>query len=219
MHIAAGLESTAPLQVLIRYRGDPNSGTWNSPSWALQAAFDLGAKVGDWRNYYFLLNSGADINREYGDETIALHAVIRGRFDKSAYYDKVLELLKRGYSHDLTDLASSMNISWICGTTVSLSVEQQKAKDDVILVLKGRGVKFPVPPPVERTSGTVTLETDSSLSVWWHGGHSTCGKAVPIKFQIVKPTDPSYKVILKRVGGLKRYQTKDILRQANDPLR
>jgi len=78
---------------------------------AIVIALNQGVGRGKWQSYYALLAKGIDINRVYGPvdrdtpgTTIALHAVMMGRFDK------VIELIERGYRANLGEIAIAMHI-------------------------------------------------------------------------------------------------------------
>jgi ankyrin repeat protein len=69
----------------------------------LEVALVRGIEADKWMAYETLLSLGAVINRSYGeDRTIAEEAAMLGRMDK------VLELLERGYRHNLQSLASTV---------------------------------------------------------------------------------------------------------------
>jgi hypothetical protein len=104
---AAGNRETNILKLLLKYGGDPNVNDGGSNS-ALVRAFSLGVELsrGDehdrsaWDNYYTLLNADANINRDDGTLPIAMAA---GSVNE---WDKVAELLDRGYHLRLSDLAN-----------------------------------------------------------------------------------------------------------------
>lgn len=97
--VAATLEDSRILKVLLKHGGDPNAVSPNSPWTALRLAFSLGVDSGNWTNYELLLEGGADINRVYEEQTIAEFAAALRR------YDKVVDLLRRGYTGRLEMVA------------------------------------------------------------------------------------------------------------------
>lgn len=134
---AASLKDGAYLKLLLRYHGDPNAGEVEGSKSALMAAMEAAFESGDWGNYYALLDGGADINRVYGyGETIATLAALRNE------YDKLIELLERGYTRDLDRI----------GAYVQPDPRRRgeprdppdKSRDRLIEMLKARGVHFPV---------------------------------------------------------------------------
>lgn len=101
--IAAALSHDAILLNLLKAGGDANAHESDTRTLALSYAFSAGVHRDDWRAYYSLLNHGADINLSAdGGPTVARWASSLGRFDK------VGELLDRGYRHDLPALARSV---------------------------------------------------------------------------------------------------------------
>ena len=131
---AASAKNPRILKVLLKYGGDPNAidGQWT----ALRYALTYGVQSGDWTNYYTLLNSGADIERARdGGGTVALDAASLHQFDK------VVELLDRGYSRDLDFLGGMVQ-----GSHTEPGSRQAEWQQKVIQMLEQRGVHFPVPP-------------------------------------------------------------------------
>ena len=98
VYLAATRHDPRVLRVLLQHGGDANAFDANTGMTALQEAFSLGLHGFGWDNYDALL-AKADINRadEHG-WTIATEAAAMGRFDK------VVELLERGYARDLSGL-------------------------------------------------------------------------------------------------------------------
>jgi ankyrin repeat protein len=128
MALAAGGDSPQILELLLKYKGDPNLiGPDNDPL--------LLIATGEFRreNVDLLLKYGADINshRSNGD-TAADFAVGLGRFDIVAH------LLEKGLNYNLQRLAKSVEIR-----AVPPDSEAQKWKSKVIEMLKQRGAKFP----------------------------------------------------------------------------
>jgi hypothetical protein len=96
--IAAALSRDEILRKLLAAGGDANS--YESDTGQLALAY---AHAKDWRAYYTLLEQGADINFGGGKVTpIGEWAEALGQFDKIA------ELLDRGYRKDLPGLAWSL---------------------------------------------------------------------------------------------------------------
>lgn len=105
---------------------------------AIVEAFGQGFDNDNWRNYYLLLDRGIDINHVYGRElpnfrgsTIAQYAAAMGRFDK------IIELIERGYNRDLGELAVAMHSH---KTARELPAWEHKQK--LISILKARGVPY-----------------------------------------------------------------------------
>jgi ankyrin repeat protein len=128
MALAAGGDSPQILELLLKYKGDPNLiGPENDPL--------LFVAVGESRrrNIDLLLQHGADINihRNNGD-TAAVFAASLGDFDLVAHF------LEQGLNYDLQRLARTVEI-----IRVPPNSEAQRWKDKVIAMLKERGAKFP----------------------------------------------------------------------------
>jgi ankyrin repeat protein len=133
---AATSVNSEVLRLLLANGGDPNAddgGQWT----ALRLALMTGVEKHSWDNYYALLNnSKVDLNRKNSaGQTIAEYAVSEGQFDK------VAELLERGYSNDLLSLGGGVQVR-----RVAPADPQYAWKEKVIAILKQRGVQFPVPP-------------------------------------------------------------------------
>jgi hypothetical protein len=134
--IAASMPDSAFLALLLGHGGDPNASYEGDNTTALERAFLRGASEGDWTNYYALLDAGVDINRQHGSNTIAEHVAALN------HYDKVAELLQRGYRHNLPRLALYVQ-------TVQVDVvdpAQVEWAGRVRGMLEERGVRFPVTP-------------------------------------------------------------------------
>ena len=100
----------------------------------------LGMSDDLWDNYYLLLSAGANINQVSDGATVAEFAAALGRFDK------VLELLDRGYNGDLEDLGGLIESRYIPPEDQALL----EARRRVELKLKQLGVHFPIRPGIER---------------------------------------------------------------------
>lgn len=204
---AATFKDPAFLKLLLRYHGDPNATQANSPWTALRLALSLGMNGGGWENYTTLLNAGADINRSYAGFTIADSAAAWGRFDR------VVELLGRGYHGDLNDLGAFVQNGSIDLKSAQFEW-QQKAKS----MLEKRGVKFPVAAGMDRNSGRVEMNENRALTVYWMGGRSRDGASVKASEKTIKSHEAGYDEMIKRVDGLAAYQNKGIPRRPEDPL-
>ena len=139
--LAAGIPNPEILALLLRYGGDPNAVYERSPWTALRVAFALGMQEKGWENYYNLLNAGADINRVHKNETIAEFAASLNQFDK------VMELLERGYTVRVDNLEELVYFA----DDESIGADQVLWKRRVLSVLKDRGAttrsKGTEPPP------------------------------------------------------------------------
>lgn len=138
---AASFEDPAFLATLLRHGGDPNAKYEQDGTTVLQRAFQLGLHGGSWENWEVLLDSGANINAVRGErETIAIFAADLNRFDR------VVELLERGYSHDLTYLGFVVQpLQHETPFPVPpLSPEREEARARAMSILAQRGVRFPV---------------------------------------------------------------------------
>lgn len=127
--IAAREKDVDVLKLLIDHGGDLNR-RFNDDS-PLIRAITLGTQTGYWKNYYLLLDAGADINQP-GElhNTVAEFAVVLGQ------PAKIAELLDRGYSHDLTFL-----MGLVKNRVVDDAHEADRLR--VIEMLKARGIKEP----------------------------------------------------------------------------
>jgi TPR repeat protein len=132
---AASLPDPSYLKLLLRFRGDPNAAEYDGSETALMKAMSLGLEDDRWENYDTLLAAGADINRSNLVTSVATMAADRGRLDK------VIDLLDRGYSHDLETLGFSVE---------HFSDPQNKDRARVITMLQARGVHFPTRAIMER---------------------------------------------------------------------
>ncbi len=140
VHTAVTFEDAAPLKLLLKYGGDPNDKNDQSNWTALEKAMSVGMDGGGWDKYYALLDAGADINRpKMMNRTIAIFSSHMNQ------YDKVAELLERGYKFDLNGLGRSVETGYVDPNSPQAQW-QIKVKE----MLEQRGVKFPVPPKSER---------------------------------------------------------------------
>lgn len=138
VYAAATMKESAVLKLLLKYGGDPNTKDNKSNQTALERALSLGIYGSGWDNYHALLKAGADINRsdELG-RTIAIKAAALNQ------YDRVAELLERGYEFDLDDLARIVQVG-----QVDPKHPQAEWHARVKDMLERKGVQFPVPPKV-----------------------------------------------------------------------
>jgi hypothetical protein len=107
VYAASTYANSAALSLLLKFGGDPNASDSKSGVTALLNAAVLGNACKGWSNYELLLASGSiDINRTQprGGGTIAEDLA------KDGQWDRVLDLLHRGYSHDLRDFG---NLVWV----------------------------------------------------------------------------------------------------------
>jgi uncharacterized protein len=202
--IASRNKNPAFLKLILEHGGDPNA-AYGTVS-ALSTALDVGLLWGVWDNYNLLLASGVDINRENGGQTIAERAAM------SLQYDKVADLLKRGYNQNLSKLGSYSQHS-----AGDIDREQETWRLTVIELLKKKGVKFPVLPGyVKFKSGLLTMSQDGTLVMRWyttHGGTT----ALAFTSQTLRPADSLYRELQNRVGGMRPGETKVVSRAPSDP--
>lgn len=136
VYAASTMKESAVLKLLLKYGGDPNAKDNKTNQTALQRALSLGIHGAGWDNYYALLNAGADINRaDKVGRTIAIQAAALNQ------YDKVAELLERGYSYDLNDLGRIVQAG-----NIDPKHRLAEWRIKVKAMLEQRGVQFPVPP-------------------------------------------------------------------------
>lgn len=139
-YAAATMWNPEPLGLLLRHGGDPNArnGDDIDGDSALWEALQLGWGGHGWNNYYALLQSGADINRaNSAGKTIAHQAVTLAEFEK------VSELLDRGYDGDLVSLGRAVTVRDIDSASFPAAAA---ARSRLIRKLEQRGVTFPVLP-------------------------------------------------------------------------
>jgi ankyrin repeat protein len=128
MYLAAGGNSPELLELLLKYKGNPNLiGPRDEP--ILHIAVEQDRR----KNIELLLKYGGDVNIVNGfGSTAAQDAVALGRFDLVAYF------LERGLTYNLQGLAKTVE-----GRPVPPNSDAQRWKDKVIVMLKERGAKFP----------------------------------------------------------------------------
>lgn len=124
------------LKLLLEYGGNPNTRYGDSESMGKPAyveAIFLGSE-GLWDNYYLLLNNGLDIYQgEMPGDTVAIELVYAGE------YEKVIELLERGYNGDLDELGLRLQLRY------SMNSREARSKLRLKAALEARGVRFPRP--------------------------------------------------------------------------
>ncbi|HWE45084.1 MAG TPA: hypothetical protein VG407_03565 [Caulobacteraceae bacterium] len=145
---AAGIALPDYLRLLLKYGGDPSSRVTGGN--ALSESVYLGP-LDNYTNFQILLDAGADVNVNVGIErSVAMQVALINR------WDKVAELLDRGYHRRLDVLA------WYLQRDNFLKSDPSKTTDDgrsqmqwaakVKVILEARGIKFPVAddPPSEQ---------------------------------------------------------------------
>lgn len=128
--LAAGSHDVGVLKALIAHGADLNrwEGADETP---LMRAMDRGIELGDWKNYYALMEAGADIGatQETG-YSLMEYAIALGQFDKAT------ELLERGYRRDLPKV-----YSLALSSHVSTKMQAYKDKQVFLRELDRLGVK------------------------------------------------------------------------------
>ena len=131
MWLAAGSSDPNFLPMMLAHGGNPN--IWSGADNALMIAMEQDRI----NNFKLLLGHGADVNaHDSVGSTVATYAAALAKFDV------IIMLLKHGYNYDLQGLALSVN-----GRVVPNNSTLYAQKQQVLEMLKKRGVKFPLPPP------------------------------------------------------------------------
>jgi uncharacterized protein len=141
---AAGGNDLTLLDMLLKNGGDPNI-------WVDRNMNPLMFAIEQDRmdNYRMLLNHGADINNVNElHNCIAVYAVAIGNF-KLAH-----EILQSGYNAELEDFSRAVYIRQI-----SIDSEQYTYKEQVIEILKAKGITYP-PPPLSPADDKIRLASD-----------------------------------------------------------
>lgn len=141
---AAGGNDPTLLEMLLKNGGDPNI-------WVDRNMNPLMFAIEQDRmdNYRMLLNHGADINSVNElHNGIAVYAVAIGNF-KLAH-----EILQSGYNAELEDFSRAVYIRQI-----SIDSEQYTYKEQVIEILKAKGITYP-PPPLPPADDKIRLQAD-----------------------------------------------------------
>lgn len=96
VHLAAGyVQNPEMLEALLSHGGDPDA-VDDRGSTALNEAFIYAWETDLWTNWHLLLEAGADVNyADSGGGTIATRAAALAR------YDRVMDVMRYGYSYDL----------------------------------------------------------------------------------------------------------------------
>lgn len=128
--VAATYDDPRFLKLLLARGGDPNAAEATGADTALTTALSVGIDRKDWRNYYILLDAGADINREHKGETIAETATALGQMGKA------IELVERGYTHNLDRLALGTYNRKIGDSFPKIKADQRR----LLALLKAKGV-------------------------------------------------------------------------------
>lgn len=128
MYFAAGGNRLDILETLLKNGGNPDLLGPRGESLLMVAASQFREN-----NIDLLLRYGADINfHDQHNQTVANKAVAYGRFDW------VVIFINRGLNYNLQGLARTVEIGQVPPTS-----EQQRWKNQVIEMLKARGVNFP----------------------------------------------------------------------------
>jgi hypothetical protein len=141
MSVASEKADPKFLKMLLDHGGDPNAGigyrhlAWN--------AMMIGHNRGDWRAWNLLLSAGLDYSRPRPFDT-DLDALAM-----SGHYDKVWELLQRGYNGDLVVLARTITTAEERPSGARAAPDRDKVK----AYLQAHGVSFPVPALIQLKKG------------------------------------------------------------------
>ncbi|GBF58059.1 hypothetical protein PbB2_01730 [Candidatus Phycosocius bacilliformis] len=113
-YAAASYTDPVFLKLMLQYGGNPNL-TRGDGDTALSEAFSVGQYTGKWDNFELLLNTGVDVNAPImkGSIGMAEYAAAVG------HPSKAVQLLERGYSHDLEGLAKT-----IYGNSMNMVTEE-----------------------------------------------------------------------------------------------
>lgn len=113
-HYAARLEDVRFLELFLQYGADPNASRPALFGSLLDIALMRGIGEGTWGQWDLLLRSGVDINRpDHNGDTTAMKAA------RLNAYDRIIELLERGYSYDLPKLRQLTTSSVAVGNRVN----------------------------------------------------------------------------------------------------
>jgi hypothetical protein len=149
---AAKDEEPEMLRAMLAHGGDPNAHSERESAltvaWRLQAGLRWVEKLPEERvraNWEALLAAGADVNFDVGPDPaitgVHLGISTGAVAEEAALFDDwpiVLELLNRGYSHDLNKIARLVEQA-----DVNPLQERQAAKLEVIRILRSRGLQMP----------------------------------------------------------------------------
>lgn len=147
VYIAVRRNDPGPLQALLEAGAEANVYSLKSEGTGISQALLHGIDTGDWRQWELML-AKVDINRpdnKFG-ETIATRAAHLNQFER------VVQLLERGYSYQLPRLGRSVETA---GDLIEpFATWQRKAVE----MLKARGVVFPVGPTKVQTITEAELQ-------------------------------------------------------------
>jgi hypothetical protein len=130
MALAAGGDTVNGLKLLLDYDGDPNArGDRDQP------ATMYAVRHYQFDNLKLLVDRGADVN---GHTPNGLHSAAR-QAAILAQYSMVKYLLERGYNHDLSTLAGTVEV-----LVVSAQSPECALRGEVLDMLYARGIRFPV---------------------------------------------------------------------------
>jgi ankyrin repeat protein len=135
LYIAVGRDDPGVLKALLNAGADPNVYDLKSERTGLTEALSRGIHTNDWRHWEMLLEK-ADINRPYNKlgKTIAIYAANFNQFQR------VVQLLEKGYSYRLRTLGRAVEIA------MPLDEPSATWKNKTIEMLQDRGVDFPIGP-------------------------------------------------------------------------
>lgn len=128
MYASAGSNDPHFLPMMLAHGGDPNIRA------GYRTALMVAIQQDQAKNVQLLLDHGADVNEhDEGGNSAATMAVARGNFEV------IKALLKRGYNYDLRRVAIGVD------RTSAANQHEETEKQQVLEMLKVRGVKFPLP--------------------------------------------------------------------------
>jgi ankyrin repeat protein len=187
VYLAVEKKNPAVIRLLLMHGGDPNTTKDDNPgNSALVLAWQR-----DRDDLKLLLDADKEISRAAPyNKTLAARAAIAGDFET------VEDLLKRGYSYELKELARL--VQNFTGPYAYVPPPQQvSARERVIEILKQRGIEFPVVDFIR------VAMTTSGLIVAWGDAKSWHGFIPAATRQFVSQNDPLYAELLKVTGKLK----------------
>jgi Ankyrin repeat len=213
LYNAVDLGDFDAVKLLVQFGGDPNTYRDDMPSeTAIDWAFIVGStRDGEhdphaWDEFELLLAADKDINHAND-----LGATIATSTAHLRQYDKLEEVLHRGYSYELAALAylvqSDSNPEVIPG--------QAAPHARVMAWLKEKGIQFPVASGFARAAKVWMLE-DGSLKVHWGDLHSRFGVVDPAPDFVVRKGEALYDELIARVGSISPGKVRLISRRADD---
>ena len=140
VYVAVSRNDPGPLKALLDAGAEANVYSLKSERTGISQALLHGIDTGDWRHWELML-AKVDINRPHDrfGETIATRAANLNQFQR------VVQLLERGYSYQLTRLGRAVEVAE--NLIEPFATWQRK----VVEMLKARGVVFPVGPTKVQT--------------------------------------------------------------------